>query len=371
MKARIFKIAQYLTWVNLTAWAAHAATITVTQTNDSGAGSLRQAIQSAAPGDTINLSVTGVITLTNGELLVTKNVTIAGTDAANLAISGNDNSRVFEITSNAAVSISGLTVRNGHASDATNSFHPGGAGGGIYNAGALTLTSCTVSSNRSGAGFGGFGSGLNGGNGGGIYNATTLTLNACTISGNSGGGGGIGLSGEFGGSGGRGGGVYNDGTLILIECNFSSNSGGTGGIGGSMGHGGGGDGGSGGAIFNSGTLTLNGCSLSANSAGKGGNNAQGASPGTGGSGGGVFQSTNASLANLRSTLVAQNFAGIGGTPAGPLGAGPDLAGPFTSQGHNMIGQTNGSTGLTNGVNFDMAGTTTTPIDPMLGPLQDN
>ena len=51
----------------------HAATITVSSTADSGAGTLRAALASAANGDTINASgVSGTITLTNGELLVTE-----------------------------------------------------------------------------------------------------------------------------------------------------------------------------------------------------------------------------------------------------------------------------------------------------------
>jgi hypothetical protein len=45
-----------------------AAIITVTNINDNGPGSLRQSILDAAPGDTINFSVTGAIRLTSGEL---------------------------------------------------------------------------------------------------------------------------------------------------------------------------------------------------------------------------------------------------------------------------------------------------------------
>ena len=46
----------------------HGATLTVTNLNDTGAGSLRQAIADASPGDTIDFAVTGTITLTSGQL---------------------------------------------------------------------------------------------------------------------------------------------------------------------------------------------------------------------------------------------------------------------------------------------------------------
>jgi len=50
----------------IVALPAAATTITVTSNNDSGPGSLRQAIADAGPGDTIDFSVTGLITLTSG-----------------------------------------------------------------------------------------------------------------------------------------------------------------------------------------------------------------------------------------------------------------------------------------------------------------
>src|SRR5438309_655561 len=85
-----------------------AATLTVTNLNDSGAGSLRQAIADAASGDTINFAVADTITLSSGELLITNNLAIVAT---NLAVSSYQGSRVFEIGSNAIVSMSGLTIR--------------------------------------------------------------------------------------------------------------------------------------------------------------------------------------------------------------------------------------------------------------------
>ena len=56
----------------------HAATITVTNTNDNGPGSLRRALTIANDGDTINFAVTGTITLTSGGLPVSKNLAIVG-----------------------------------------------------------------------------------------------------------------------------------------------------------------------------------------------------------------------------------------------------------------------------------------------------
>src|SRR5437660_7308758 len=75
----------------------HAATITVTNTNDSGAGSLRAAIQVANDGDTIDATgVSGTILLTSGQLYINPSVTIIGPGAGNLAVNGNATFRVFQ-----------------------------------------------------------------------------------------------------------------------------------------------------------------------------------------------------------------------------------------------------------------------------------
>src|SRR6516164_6523611 len=113
-----------------------ALTITVTNTNDSGPGSLRNALSIANDGDTIDATgVSGTILLTSGELQIHHNVTINGPGAANLAVNGNATSRVFEnFASNGT--ISGFTITNGAA---------GGNGGGILNDGGLTLSHSIVS----------------------------------------------------------------------------------------------------------------------------------------------------------------------------------------------------------------------------------
>ena len=66
----------------------HSATITLTDNNDSGRGSLRRALADANEGHTIAFAVSGTITLTSGELPVTENITIPGPGADQLSIDG-------------------------------------------------------------------------------------------------------------------------------------------------------------------------------------------------------------------------------------------------------------------------------------------
>ncbi|MCH7559357.1 MAG: hypothetical protein IIB56_18145 [Planctomycetes bacterium] len=94
------------------AGVANAAAITVMNLHDSGPGSLRQAIANASPGDTIDFAVTGTITLTSGELVIDKDLTINGPGAMNLSISGNHASRVLNIF-RGNFAISGVTIQHG------------------------------------------------------------------------------------------------------------------------------------------------------------------------------------------------------------------------------------------------------------------
>jgi hypothetical protein len=85
---------------------AHASIIPVTNTNDSGSGSLRQALAIANDGDTIDATgISGVIILTSGELLVSKSVTINGAGADVLSVDGNTTSRVFQTVTGETVSV--------------------------------------------------------------------------------------------------------------------------------------------------------------------------------------------------------------------------------------------------------------------------
>ena len=104
--------------------APSAVILTVTNLNDSGADSLRQAIIDAVAGDTIEFGITGTITLTSGLLSINKDLTITGPGAGSLTIDGNASSRIFNVGSGATVSISGLTLTNGNSSAISNLTAP-------------------------------------------------------------------------------------------------------------------------------------------------------------------------------------------------------------------------------------------------------
>jgi uncharacterized repeat protein (TIGR01451 family) len=129
----------------------HADTLAVTNTNDNGPGSLRQTIADAQPEDAIAfaLSYPATITLTSGELVISKSLTIAGPGPDLLAISGNDASRIFRVdkpgeTQPIAVTLAGLTIRDGRSD----------GGGGIWNDEDLTLTDVVLCNNQASHGGG-------------------------------------------------------------------------------------------------------------------------------------------------------------------------------------------------------------------------
>src|SRR5436853_4503922 len=169
--------------------SVQASILTVTNTNDNGPGSLRQALVNANVGDTIDATgITGVITLTSGELLVNNSVTINGPGADLLAVDGNAAGTVFQVMSMGPVTISNLAIRNAH----------GKSGGGIFNGGVGTLTIINSALSGNTADFGG-----------GVYNGGTLKIVNSTISGN---------------TANEGAGVYNPVTLTISNSTFSDNA---------------------------------------------------------------------------------------------------------------------------------------------------
>ncbi|NIQ97106.1 MAG: family 16 glycosylhydrolase, partial [Desulfuromonadales bacterium] len=115
--------------------------ITVVNTNDSGDGSLRQAIADVASGGTITFDpglTGGTITLTSGPLAIGKDLTIDGSAAPGLTISGNNTTRVLIINPGATANINALVITGGLGN---------AQAGGIRNNGTLNLSNSTVTGN--------------------------------------------------------------------------------------------------------------------------------------------------------------------------------------------------------------------------------
>ncbi|MBI4672177.1 MAG: CSLREA domain-containing protein [Chloroflexi bacterium] len=185
--------------------AAHAATITVNTLTDENDGScsdedcsLRDAIQVAAAGDTINFSVTDTITLVLGQLTIDKNLTITGPGADWLTISGGSAVRVLMVNAGVTLNLQDLTLANGMDAN----------GAGVSNTGTLNVANSVLSGNTAMGGSGGISTG------GGIYSIGAVTIIGSTFSGNS----------ARGVPGTRGGGIYNNGgTLSVTDSTFSDN----------------------------------------------------------------------------------------------------------------------------------------------------
>jgi len=382
MKARLVPILiTLLCAVTVSVQSTGAATITVKNTNDSGPGSLRDALSVAKDGDTIDATgLAGTILLTTGELQINHNVTLNGAAAENLAVNGNATSRVFEnFASN--VTISGLTITNGLVTEANG-------GGGILNHGELALIDSIISSNVVAA--------INS-NGGGINTAGgTLTVTSSVISANwsQNGGGVYGTDGAIvtvlgstvsgNGAGCAGGGIDVDaGQLTVTDSTISGN-----GVGGRC------QGGPGGGIAfsGSGTLTVTNSTISDNGAGgvpwgigagmflAGGGTAtvtdstiSGNSTGAG-PGGGIYNDTQNNLTIKNATLSGNSAPAIFNAGQATIGdavlnageSGGTIfndAGTVISLGYNIASDDGGGvlTGPGDQIN----------TDPMLGPLQDN
>jgi len=151
-------------------------------------------------------------------------------------------------------------------------------------------------------------------------NGGTATITSSTIANNS--------------ASSSGGGIYNQAATLTLTNDTIANNSAT----------------AGGGIYTFGfgaSITLTNCTIAGNSC-TGFNN----------EGGGIYQGIGNPTTILKNTIVALNTAD----------EGPDIDGAITSQGHNLIGNNKDVSGF---AESDFVGTVDNPIDPLLGPLQDN
>ncbi len=253
--------------------------------------SIREAI-AASNGNPLDDSITfaaslsgSTITLTDGFITITDDVTIAGPGFNDLTISGNDTSRQFVIndsssSSTISVTISGLTLTNGmttaNGGSITNDESltldtmkivnntSANDGGAILNRNILTIISTIISNNTTGD------------SGGAIDNdgTTTVTITGSSIKNNT--------------AGGSSGAIDNDanGTLTIATSSISDNTAGS----------------NGGAIDNNGTLTISNATLSNNSSTDDAN----------GFGGAIQNTANGTLTISNATLNSNSGVSSGG-----------------------------------------------------------
>ncbi|MGY2375075.1 Ig-like domain-containing protein [Pseudomonas sp. SDO524_S393] len=300
-----------LSYQAMSAYQYGLATITVLNNDDTGGGSLRDALVQAQAGDTVTFNAGMTINL-NTQLVIAKNVTIDGDlnndGVADVTLSGQYKTQVLKVNSGVTATLDGLVITKGLAvgqggnggSDAAASM-----GGGIVNAGNLTLNNVTVTSNA--ASGGGGGGGVRGGTVGG------------------GGGGGGALGGQAGGRGGDAG----NGQGYYAGKSGTANTGGNGGgynltvMGGRGGSTTGGAGAAGAFGYSNGGAggTANNGSLSI---GGGGGGSGWDSTGRSGAAasGGIYNASNATLTIVGNSVISNNVAaGGGGGGGGGSGAG--------------------------------------------------
>ena len=300
----------------LSASTARAATLLVTNLNDVAAGSLRQAVQDAAPGDTIRFApgLTGTITNLGAPYEVSRPLTIVGPGANVLAMHGNDAHALF-LSQNGEFRISGLTLRDAYGSSGsaitsldtlivsrcTFRFNGGYEAGAIRaSGGVLDVSECTFESNNSYLGYGGA-----------IQTSANSTISASTFYAN------------------QGGALEASAKLVLVNCTFVSNYNGYGG-----------------ALRLLGSpQTVVDCTITANQGDVygGGVYAPGAAP------------------QFMNTIIAGNFTN---------GSHPDFSGAVGSLGYNLVGNSEGSSGFGLAGSHDQIGYPGAPISPNLAALGD-
>ncbi|WP_279911252.1 MULTISPECIES: DUF4347 domain-containing protein, partial [unclassified Pseudomonas] len=300
------------------------ATITVTSNADTGAGTLRNAIAGAITGDTITFSSGMTVGLTTGQLVINKNLTIDGDlnndGVADVTLDANYRSRVLQVQAGSNVMLDGLVITRGLVSgdggDAGSGLAAANAfGGGIWNAGTLTLLNTSVTANAAAGGGGGGGNFAYDGGGGG-------------------GGGALG-----GGIGGRGG---ESGVSDNLGASGSANQGGRGGADsafpGMGGQGGTGVGGAGGSYLGYSTGGTGGTATngSISIGGGGGGLGTDATGGRGGSAaGGIYNAGGGTINVIGNSIISNNLGAGGGGGGG--GAGGSLGNQNGGDGGRGVG----------------------------------
>lgn len=271
--------------------AANAAALTVTKIADTSDNvcdadcSLREAVFAAVSGDTIEFAASvfnsvQTITLTLGELVIDKNLTVNGKSTNLTTISGNNASRVFRVFFGGNLTLNGLTVTGGRDGGNGNKY-----GGGVFNGGTVSINNSILSGNTVAGGDISYG--------GAIYNDdnSTMTITGSSISGNA-------LAGFATNVNCRGGGIYNaaNTTVNITNSTISNNTGNTirdnAGIG----------------IYNQGgTLTITGSTISGNTVSNASANTNHA--------GGIYNTGTITLINSTisgNTAISGNFSSGGG-----------------------------------------------------------
>jgi fibronectin-binding autotransporter adhesin len=252
-------------------------------------------------------SVTGIIQLTRALPDLNSNLAIRGPGAGLLTVRRDTGGDYRIFTVTATASVLLSGLTLTNGKVLTD-------GGGLFNGGTLTLTRTTLEGNSAGSG-------------GGLFNGSTLTLSNSTLAGNS--------------ATSSGGGIRNEGTLTLTNSTLSGNSARF----------------DGGGLFTfGGTATLLNATLT--------DNRSNFNNDSSGSGGGIFRSSG--ILTLHNTIVAGNL-----TDAGT--ARDDLFGAVDStSSFNLIGDGTSLSGIShNDANGNQVGSAQAPINPRLGPLQNN
>lgn len=312
---------------------------TVTNTNDSGSGSLRQAVldANASPGaDEIVFRLSGrgmkTITLTAGQIEIADQLTIQGPGRDQLTLTGNNSRRLFRVNLEASVKLQDLTIANSRTS-----------GGVIGNFGKLEIRNSAFK-NNSGENQGTIENGSakdsatditlllenvefsnnTGKYGGAMINFATATLRLCTFDNNTSTWGGaiqnqdpatlrVDQSLFSQNKAQLGGGIFNQGALTVTNSGFESNAATN----------------NGGGMFSQGTASVSKSNFQMNTAAA--------------SGGGIFSADG--TVRVRKSQIRRNRATLGA----------NVFGAVISEGGNSIGNATGSTGFGNQGSGDSIG----------------